>query len=154
MNSKAEKVIPRECPACGTTAVASYGGGCRVCGKLLSEDYQPLDMLRASYGLQRAALVTPETAAGKTAVLFATDEKNAAAQISWASFVYSLVPYLGILFIPFTLASAAVGYAAAARRPVIGGERLAATSFGLSFPVLALQIFLWWLLYIIPELAR
>jgi hypothetical protein len=42
----------------------------------------------------------------------------------------------------------------ALREPQLGGRRLALISIGVSFIVLAMQIFLWWLLYIIPELGK
>ncbi len=48
-SSSVEKV----CAACGAQiepgAAAKF---CRVCGKFLTEDYQPLDRFRASYHLQ------------------------------------------------------------------------------------------------------
>lgn len=74
--------------------------------------------------------------------------------MAWACFVYSLVPYLGILFIPFTFLVGGFGYFVSVRQPNLGGRKLALASFGLSFVVLAAQVFLWWLLYVIPELAK
>lgn len=138
------------CSACGAEARRGSARFCLVCGKLLSEDYQPLDAIRSSHGLQRMSLTTAET---ETEDLFEKEEKNTASQIAWACFVYSLVPYLGLLFVPLTFAAGGLGYFAAYRRPEIGGGGLASATVGLSFPVLAVQIFLWWLLYIIPELG-
>ncbi len=80
--------------------------------------------------------------------------KNGAAQIAWACVVYSMVPYLGILFVPFAFAFAAFGYAAAIRTPEIGERRSAVFSLAMSVVVLFAQIFLWWLLFIVPELNR
>ena len=79
--------------------------------------------------------------------------KNTVSQTAWACLVYSLVPYLGILFIPFTFFIGGFGYFTALRRPHLGGRRLALISIGISFVVLGVQIFLWWLLYIIPEIG-
>ncbi len=73
--------------------------------------------------------------------------------MAWACFVYSFVPYLGILFIPITLLIGGVGVLAAVRRPEVGGGKLASSTIGLSIPVFAMQIFLWWLLYYIPTIA-
>jgi hypothetical protein len=67
--------------------------------------------------------------------------------------VYSMVPYLGILFIPFAFAISGAGYIVSYRRPQLGGRKLAMVCIGLTFLVLGVQIFLWWLLYIIPELG-
>jgi hypothetical protein len=78
---------------------------------------------------------------------------NTAAEIAWASFVFSLVPYLGILFIPLTFATGIFGFVSASRRPEIGGEMLSLISLGLSIAVLAVQALLWWLLYVIPQQA-
>ena len=80
--------------------------------------------------------------------------KNNVSEIAWASFVYSMVPYIGILFIPFTLIIGSFGIGVSYKYPKAGGKKLALISVGLSFFVLALQILLWWLLYIIPELGR
>lgn len=142
----------RECSACGASADEPGVKACTICGKLLSEDYQPLDNIRSSYGLQRMAL-SAATPVNDAMQLFGTDEKNTPSQIAWASFVYSLVPYLGVLFIPVTLTISVFGYLKASKDPAVGGGQLAVRSFWLSFPVLVVQIVLWWLLYYIPELA-
>ena len=80
--------------------------------------------------------------------------KNTVSQTAWACLVYSFVPYLGILFIPLTFLIGGFGYFTALRQPQLGGRRLALISISISFVVLAVQIFLWWLLFIIPELGR
>ncbi len=65
-----------------------------------------------------------------------------------------MVPYIGIVFIPFTVGAGLVGLGFSLRQIAAGGAKLSLVSIGLSFVVLALQIFLWWLLYIVPELGR
>lgn len=85
---------------------------------------------------------------------FFEDGKNGAAQIAWACLVYSMVPYLGIIFVPFAIVFGAYGYAASIRKPEIGNRRRAIFSLSMSFAVLGAQIFLWWLLYVVPELNR
>lgn len=117
------------------------------------EDYQPLDSIRASYGLQGKRFVFNSFTAGDGGRLF-EENKNSISQTAWACTVYSMVPYLGILFVPFALVIAGVGYAAGRRAPEMGGRRLALISVGVSLLVLAVQILLWWLLYIIPELDQ
>jgi len=144
------------CSACGTQARRGNAKFCLVCGKLLREDYQPLDTLRASYRMQgksfeygAAEIVERE----EIKDLF-EQNKNSIAQTAWACMVYSFVPYLGILFIPFTFFIGGFGYITALREPQLGGRKLALISISVSFIVLAVQIFLWWLLYIIPELGQ
>ncbi|HEV7929209.1 MAG TPA: hypothetical protein VGP12_03655, partial [Nitrosospira sp.] len=138
------------CPACGAEAMRP-ARFCAVCGKLTREGYQPLDTIRASYGLQgkhfkfQNNIEEPES-------LF-EENKNAVSQTAWACVVYSMVPYLGILFIPFAFVIGGFGYAVSFRRPQLGGRKLAATCIGLTFMVLAVQIVLWWLLYVIPEIG-
>ena len=141
------------CSACGAAARRGTAKYCLDCGKYLAEGYQPLDTIRSSYGLQRAALnpvAEPEVEAG----LFAPPNSNNASQFAWACFVYSLVPYLGIIFVPVAVVSALIGLAAVSRRPEIGGANQAASVIGLSVLVLSFQILLWWLLYVIPQIGH
>ena len=143
----------RACSACGAEARRGNAKFCPVCGKLLREDYQPLDTLRASYRLQGKSFEFKRAEIEEVKDLF-EQNKNLVSQSAWACLVYSMVPYLGILFIPFTFCIGGFGYISALRQPQIGGRKLALISITLSFVVLAVQIFLWWLLYIIPELGK
>ncbi len=140
------------CTACGAEATRETAKFCLTCGKSLREGYQPLDTLRASYRLQGKSfgLNNPKT---EVKDLFQLN-KNPVSETAWACFVYSLVPYLGILFVPLTIVVGSFGYAVALSQPQLGGKKLSLASIGLSFVVLAVQLFLWWLLYIIPELGR
>jgi len=141
------------CAACGADARRGDAKFCLVCGKLLREDYQPLDTLRASYRMQGKTFAFKSPQAEETKDLF-EQNKNAVSQTAWACLVYSMVPYLGILFVPLTFFIGGFGYAKALRQPQIGGRKLAIICITVSFIVLAIQIFLWWLLYVIPELGR
>lgn len=141
---------PGDCSACGSESNRETANFCLVCGKLLDEGYQPLDAIRSSYGLQRKSL---RIAKEQKPVTLFEEEKNYVSETAWAAVVYAMVPYLGILFIPFAFLAGGYGYFAARRRPHLGGGRLALICVGLSFVILAVQIFLWWLLYIIPELG-
>ena len=147
--------LDRLCTACGATRRRGNAKFCCVCGKRLSEDYEPLDTIRASYRLQNksfdfgAALAPPPA---EIIDLF-EQNKNSVSQTAWACVVYSMVPYLGILFVPLAFVIGGCGYFVAVRKPALGGRRLALVSFGLSLVVLLVQVFLWWLLYIIPELG-
>ncbi|GIU81064.1 MAG: hypothetical protein D6687_00435 [Acidobacteria bacterium] len=142
----------KNCPACGSD-VFPESIKCETCGKRLSEGYQPLDLLKASYRLQGKPLVT--TLEGKTGEenLFETN-KNPASETAFACFVYSLVPYLGIIFIPLALIAGSYGVFVAETNPELGGKKLSLISLSLSLLVLILQILLWWLLYLIPELVK
>ncbi|MCO6511207.1 MAG: hypothetical protein J5I65_10495 [Aridibacter famidurans] len=142
----------RKCPACGADAVRAAAAFCLICGKDLGEDYQPLDTLRSSYRLQGRAFLIENNKSEEPRDLFAVN-RNTVSEMAWACFVYSLVPYLGILFVPFTILIGTAGVGVFLRRPALGGGKLAGVSIGLSFVVFGAQIFLWWLLYIIPELA-
>lgn len=155
MNSKsAEKIYIRICSACGAESQRIGAKFCLVCGKNLREDYQPLDTLRASYRMQGKSFQLAEKARREEVTkLFETNE-NSVSETAWACLVYSLVPYLGILFIPLTFVIGSFGVFVSYRKPYLGGRRLSLASIGLSFVVLVVQIFLWWLLYIIPDLGK
>jgi hypothetical protein len=141
------------CPACGTIAKREFARFCRVCGKILFEDYEPLDTLRASYRMQGKTLQFEPKAVQETTSLF-EENKNSASTTAWAFVVYSLVPYLGILFCPGALLMGGIGVYVSYRKPYLGGGRTSVYSIILSFIIFGVQIFLWWLLYIIPELGR
>lgn len=142
------------CSACGAEARRDDAKYCLVCGKFLREDYEPLDALRSAHRLQGQSFLIENTPSREEITDLFEQNENAVSQIAWACFVYSLVPYIGIVFVPFTFLVGGFGYAVSLRQPHLGGRKLALVSFGLSFFVLVIQIFLWWLLYIIPELGR
>lgn len=139
------------CAACGASG-RKGSKFCPDCGKLLSEDYQPLDAIRSSYGMQRKVLTVNKPASGGSFSLFAV-ERNSVSDTAWACVVYSMVPYLGILFVPLAFLTGGIGYIVSQKRPHLGGRRMALVCVGLSFGILVVQIFLWWLLYLIPEIG-
>jgi hypothetical protein len=141
------------CQACGAQAERESARFCRVCGKILFEDYEPLDTLRASYRMQGKTLRYDRKSLQETTNLF-EENKNSASSTAWAFVVYSLVPYLGILFCPGAILMGGIGIFVSYRKPYLGGARTSAYSILLGFVILGIQIFLWWLLYIIPELGR
>ena len=138
------------CSACGSFSKRENANYCLVCGKTLGEDYQPLDAYRSAHHLQGKSFLVENSKTEKVKELFEVN-KNGAAHTTWACFVYSLIPYLGILFIPFTFIFGVAGIAFSFKKSM-GGRTLASVSMGLSILVLLLQIFLWWLLYVIPDL--
>lgn len=141
------------CAACGAVASREYANYCLVCGKTLKEDYQPLDSLRSSNRLQGRSFLMENTMTPVAEDIFEIN-RNAFSETAWASCVYSMVPYVGIVFIPFTIFSAFIGIGVSFKNPAAGGAKLSAASLGLSVLVFGIQLFLWWLLYIIPELGR
>jgi hypothetical protein len=146
------KTVYGNCSACGAEARRPGAKFCPVCGKLVKEGYQPLDTIRASYGLQGRHLEFESIVREDPQRLF-EENKNTVSETAWACVVYSMVPYLGILFIPFAFVVGGFGYLVSYKRPQLGGRKLAAACIGLSVLVLAVQIVLWWLLYIIPEIG-
>src|SRR6476620_11247187 len=79
------------CSACGTEARRRFARFCRVCGKLLQEDYEPLDTLRSSYRLQ-GKIFSVESERIKEATNLFAENKNSASETASAFLVYSLVP--------------------------------------------------------------
>jgi hypothetical protein len=151
---------PRACPACGVAARRVDARFCSACGRSLDEAYRPADALRASYNLQhrRAASRSVGRASGKPlknsmSTIFPARNSNGASTTALAFVTYSLVPYLGILFCPGALLMGGIGVYNSFRTPERGGRR--ASYIGVTFGLLIFcaQIFLWWLLYKIPEWA-
>jgi hypothetical protein len=64
-----------------------------------------------------------------------------------------MVPYLGILFLPAAFVVGGFGYVSSRRNEQPKESRIAITSLLLSFFLLVAQLFLWSLLYIIPEIG-
>jgi hypothetical protein len=81
-------------------------------------------------------------------------DQNGASAIARAFATYSLVPYLGILFCPGAVLMGTVGLLRSYREPQIGGRSRSYVSIVLGTVVLGLQIFLWWILYKVPEWSK
>lgn len=143
--------IQNVCSACGAETRRDSAKFCRDCGKLLLEDYQPLDTLRASYRMQGKSFQFDEKE--EITELF-EENKNSASSTASAFVVYSLVPYLGILFCPGAFVMGSIGAVVSHRNPNIGGGHTSVYSIVLSLVIFAIQILLWWLLYIVPELGK
>ena len=148
-NPKSE-IQNRACSACGAKAQRKFAKYCLVCGKSLFEDYQPLDSLRASNRLPKTNFETGELVEKEN--LFG--EESRAANLAWAFVVYSMVPYLGILFFPGAILMSGVSLVIESRKSVPENRKMAIYSVVLSLVIFAIQILLWWLLYVIPELNR
>lgn len=78
------------------------------------------------------------------------EEPDLAASVLWASLVYSLVPFLGIVFVP--VASAICLYRII-RNPDDSVNSLLLYLIA-SIVIFARTIGLWWLLYAVPTLNR
>lgn len=60
----------------------------------------------------------------------------------WACAVYSFVPFVGIVFVPFIFIFGVVG--------VLRGDSSALKAMAAGVGILIVQLVLWWLLYIVP----
>ena len=138
------------CPACYSLRVEADAKQCEVCGKLLSEGFQPLDAIRSSHGMQRKKLDFQQVST--TESLF-EDKALLASNAAWACTVYSMVPYLGLLFVPLAIALGGLGYLKDRRRPGAGATQATLAPVALSMVLLVVQVLLWWLLYLIPEIG-
>lgn len=134
---------------------------CSACGRSLDESYLPVDALRASYNLQQRRTASRNISKANVKPLkstmpsiFPARNINGASTTALAFVTYSLVPYLGILFCPGAILMGSVGLYNSYRVPERGGRR--ASYMGLLFGVLIFcaQLFLWWILYKIPEWAK
>ena len=78
---------------------------------------------------------------------------DAVSDTAWACTVYSMVPYLGILFIPVAVAIGGFSFVKAHRAGETRIAHTALTSVIVSMVLVAIQLVLWWLLYLIPEIG-
>lgn len=154
----------RACPACGARARRARARFCATCGRAMSDGYRPADALRASYHLHRRASVnnrtgiTKRTGGGYTkrsmTEVFPARNRNGAATTALAFVTYSLVPYLGILFCPGALLMGGLGLFRSYSAPQVGGRRTALMGLALGLLILCAQLFMWWILYKVPEWNR
>jgi hypothetical protein len=79
---------------------------------------------------------------------------NGASTTALAFVTYALVPYLGILFCPGALLMGGIGLYNSYRAPQHGGRRASYIGLSLGLLILGAQLFLWWLLYKIPEWSK
>ncbi len=160
-NTHFETETERHCPACGAKA-REQARFCSTCGRALEGAYFPTDALRASYHQQeiyeknlKSNKRKNERGEAKEVLgsKFST-ERNSVAKMALALATYALVPYLGILFCPFAVLFGGFGLVKAYRFPANGGRNASFASIVLGILILCAQVFLWWLLYKVPELNR
>lgn len=84
---------------------------------------------------------------------FLRGERSTLVETAWACTVYSMVPYIGILFVPLAIGVGTAGYVVTRGKLQSGGEPRALVGVGISVAILFVQLFFWWLLYVIPELG-
>jgi hypothetical protein len=77
-------------------------------------------------------------------------KKPFASSAVWACTVYSLVPFVGIVFIPFVFLFGIV----AAMTGHGSQRRSAVKAMGAGVLVLIVQAVLWWLMYMVPDWSR
>jgi hypothetical protein len=145
------------CPACGSIARRSSARFCATCGRALEGGYFPADTLRASYHRRYQSLAydasRAERARAASPMLkkFPMENRNGASTTALAFVTYALVPYLGILFCPGALLMGSIGLVRSIRTPHAGGRRASYAGIILGLLLLCLQLFLWWLLYKVPQ---
>jgi len=61
----------------------------------------------------------------------------------WACAIYALVPFIGVVFVPFIFVFGVVA--------LIRGEHSALRAMGSGVLILIVQLVLWWLLYVVPK---
>ncbi len=157
------------CPACGSMVRRLDARHCSTCGRALAiaVDYLPADALRASYHTHQRPPQSMETVTDKAGsnhlrsktFVSATASQpaqysNNASQLALAFATYALVPYLGILFCPGAIITGCVGFARVHQTPYIGGRRASLQGIIAGILILCAQLFLWWLLYKVPEWAK
>jgi hypothetical protein len=71
------------------------------------------------------------------------ESKPFASSAVWACAVYSLVPFVGVVFIPFIFVFGVVG--------VVRGEGSVFKAMGAGVGILVVQLVLWWLMYVVPK---
>ena len=147
-----DKELGLSCPACGAVVTRSADGSCGVCGKLLREGFQPLDAIRSSHRMQRARLNMPDMVPADSIVLY-DEHRTLVSNTAWACTVYSMVPYIGVVFILPAFLTGGFSYFRASGHDKTEEQRQAMICIGTSFLVLSIQLVLWWLLYLIPELG-
>lgn len=79
---------------------------------------------------------------------------NGASTTALAFVTYALVPYLGILFCPGALLMGGVALYRSYSAPERGGRRASYFAVGFGLLIFIAQIFLWWILYKIPQWAN
>ena len=150
---------PNTCPACGQGVRRASARFCATCGRALEGGYFPADKLRASYhgryqALAYESLADHERGASRMLKNFPVENRNGASTTALAFVTYALVPYLGILFCPGALLMGSIGLARSIRSPHAGGRRASYMGIILGLVLLCLQLFLWWLLYKVPQWTR
>ena len=69
------------------------------------------------------------------------EKKPFASSAVWACVVYSLVPFVGVVFVPFIFVFGIAG--------IVRGENVA-RAMGAGIGLVLIQSVLWWLLYVVP----
>lgn len=144
------------CSACGKAARRADARFCAECGSSMSDSYLPADALWASYNQKRRRVVSTgggltKRPPAKQFVSSIASNRNGASTTALAFVTYALVPYLGILFCPGALLMGGVGIYSSYRLPERGGRRASYLSVVLGLLLFCAQLFLWWILYKIPE---
>jgi hypothetical protein len=77
--------------------------------------------------------------------------RNGASTTALAFMTYSLVPFLGILFVPGAVLIGVAGIACSYYAPHKGGRRASVASIFFGIVILGVQVLLWWIIIKVPE---
>jgi hypothetical protein len=143
----------RVCAKCGRGGHRAKARFCSGCGTKLEEGYAPAEGLKESYS--SLAYRKPRKGRDGTHHRSSIRETRPTNPESALAFVtYALVPYLGILFCPGAVLAGGLGL----YRSVGPGREIrrrgALMAILLGLLTFVIQLFLWWLLYKIPEWRR
>src|ERR1043165_7731960 len=159
--SESQSSPQRLCAQCGVAARRAEARFCSACGRPLDESYLPADALRASYSSHHRRVLSRRSSGESVKPVKSSmssslypKNRNGASTTAMAFVTYSLVPYLGILFCPGAVLMGGIGLFNSYSAPERGGRR--ASYLGVTFGLLIFcaQLFLWWILYKIPQWTR
>lgn len=85
--------------------------------------------------------------------IFVQRGHNGALASAWACVAYSLVPYLGVLFIPAGVVFGVYGIYTERNKPGVNTVKRFAVLAVITFVITGVQLFFWWLLFVIPTLG-
>lgn len=150
--------MTRTCSACGTDGNRGKARFCMLCGQELEDlTYFPVASLRATYNARRESTANQLRAvSNEHRTIFtktSSANRNGASSTALAFVTYALVPYLGILFCPGAVLMGGIGIVRQWRVPNLGGRNAAYAGVVFGIVIFSAQVFLWWILYKVPQWA-
>lgn len=150
--------MTRTCFACGADGNRGKARFCMMCGQELEDlTYLPAASLRATYHAPgQPAIHKLKSESSVRRLIFtktSSANRNGASSTAMAFVTYALVPYLGILFCPGAVLMGGIGLVRQWRVPNLGGRNAACAGVVFGIVIFSAQVFLWWILYKVPQWA-